>query len=380
MNIIDTSKPFTFDRTVRIIITALIIYSIIWVLGYLSDVLTPFAIAVIIAYLLNPFTTWVQKYVKIRVLAVLITFIVVISFITALLWLIIPIVSKEVRMMVDLVYNYLYDIDFQKKVSEQIPAPIYKLFEESLNTDKLKEILSDKKLSDNIIPLLQKILPGIWGIITSTATIFASLAGFVIVFLYLVFVLKDYEKFRTGWQELIPERFRSHMIGFVRDFESIMSKYFRNQALIAFIVGILFSIGFVIIKLPLGIILGLFIGLLNMVPYLQTIGIIPCAFSVLLYTLSGDGNIWIMTGKVTAVFVITQSIQDYILTPKIMGKVTGFNPAIIVLSLTIWGKLLGFLGLVIALPLTYLILAYYKRFILNEQIEQSPVETESPGV
>ena len=71
-------------------------------------------------------------------------------------------------------------------------------------------------------------------------------------------------------------------------------------------------------------------------------------------------------------FAVVQIVQDAILTPKIMGKVTGLNPAMIMLSLSIWGKLLGFLGLIIALPLTYLLLVYYRRFLSNtaEEVEQ----------
>lgn len=368
MKLIDTTKPFTFDRTIRIIITLIIIYFVIRLLGIISDVLTPFAIALIIAYLLDPVASWIQKLVKIRIIAVLITFLLIILIIFISLRLIIPIISVEIRNMIDLIYNYIYNLDFQKKLNDQLPAAVSDFFKDLLNTEKIKEIFKDKRLSDNILPLLQKILPGIWGIISGAATIITSILGLAIIFLYLIFILKDYEKFKTGWKELIPGRFREQIINFVQDFELIMSRYFRNQALIAFIVGILFSTGFVIIKLPLGIIIGLFIGLLNMVPYLQIVGIIPCAFSIILFSLQTGEDIWIMTAKVTAVFVITQSIQDYILVPKIMGKVTGFNPAIIVLSLTIWGKLLGFLGLVIALPLTYLLLAYYKQFIKSSEI------------
>ena len=77
-----------------------------------------------------------------------------------------------------------------------------------------------------------------------------------------------------------------------------------------------------------------------------------------------------------AVFLIAQIIQEAILTPRIMGNATGLNPAIILLSLSIWGSLLGFVGLIIALPLTSLLLAYYQRYIIGEKNEQTTQNTK----
>ena len=155
-----------------------------------------------------------------------------------------------------------------------------------------------------------------------------------------------------------------------------MNRYFRGQSLIALCVGILLAIGFKIIDFPLAIILGLFIGLLNMIPYLQTIGIIPMVILSLLRSAESGENFWIIFGLSLLVLGIVQCIQDLYLTPRIMGKAMGLNPAIILLSLSIWGILLGFIGLIIALPLTTLCLSYYKRFILEEK-EPEPVPDNS---
>ncbi|MDE5744097.1 MAG: AI-2E family transporter, partial [Paramuribaculum sp.] len=143
-----------------------------------------------------------------------------------------------------------------------------------------------------------------------------------------------------------------------------MNHYFRGQALVAFIVGILFSIGFLIIGLPMAVALGLFIGLLNMVPYLQLISIIPAGVLCLVYAVGGGGDFWTIFWECIAVYCIVQVIQDLFLTPKIMGKAMGLNPALILLSLSVWGSLLGLIGLIIALPLTTLLLAYYDRYVI----------------
>ena len=151
-----------------------------------------------------------------------------------------------------------------------------------------------------------------------------------------------------------------------------MNRYFRGQSLIAFCVGVLLAIGFKIIDFPLAVTLGLFIGVLNLIPYLQTIGLVPMVLLSLLKSAETGENFWIIFGLSLLVLGIVQCIEDLYLTPRIMGKAMGLNPAIILLSLSVWGTLLGFIGLIIALPLTTLCLSYYKRFILQEDNEISP--------
>ena len=140
----------------------------------------------------------------------------------------------------------------------------------------------------------------------------------------------------------------------------------------ALCVGVLFSIGFLILGMPLAVVLGLFIGLLNMVPYLQLVSIPITTVLCLVYSVEDNINFWTIWWSCMAVYIIVQCIQDLILTPKIMGKAMGLNPAIILLALSVWGSLLGFIGLVIALPLTTLIISYYSRYVINRQEGETP--------
>jgi predicted PurR-regulated permease PerM len=146
-----------------------------------------------------------------------------------------------------------------------------------------------------------------------------------------------------------------------------MNKYFRGQAMVAFCVGILFSIGFLIIDFPMAVGLGLFIGLLNMVPYLQLIGFVPTILLAIVKAAETGQNFWMIMLMAVVVFAVVQAIQDAILTPKIMGHVTGLNSAIILLSLSIWGSLMGILGMIIALPMTTLLISYYQKYIVKNK-------------
>ena len=192
----------------------------------------------------------------------------------------------------------------------------------------------------------------------------------------LSILLLDYETVRA-WKNLVPSPHRDSIVGFVDDFESAMSNYFRGQAAVASICGVLFALGFVLVGLPLGILLGLFVGLLNMIPYLQIIGLIPAGLLALMHAVQSGTNIWMVLGLTGLVFVVVQIIQDVILVPRIMGKVTGLNPAMMMLALSIWGKLLGLLGMIIALPLTCLLLVYYRRLINAAPFVANPSKPQS---
>ena len=137
------------------------------------------------------------------------------------------------------------------------------------------------------------------------------------------------------------------------------------SALIAAINGLFFAIGFQIIGLPMGIGLGIMSGILNLVPYMQILGALPAVLLGLIQAAETGRPFWVILLSIAAVFVFVQIIENMILTPTIMGEVTGMGPAWILLSLSIWGALLGFVGMIIALPLTTLLISYYKRFVLN---------------
>ena len=239
---------------------------------------------------------------------------------------------------------------------------------------------------ENLLKATKQIAPQVWSFLSNTFSVLLSVTMVFLIMLYFIFILLDYEKIANGWPQLIPGKYRPFVEGLVEDVECNMNRYFRGQALIALCVGILLAVGFKIIDFPLAVTLGLFIGVLNLIPYMQTIGIIPMLILALLRSAETGENFWIIFGLALLVLGIVQMIQDLFLTPRIMGKAMGLNPAIILLALSIWGTLLGFIGLIIALPLTTLCLSYYKRFILQddqgagmadrERSQQSPLILE----
>jgi len=358
MNI--SSRPFTFDRVVRILIGLTVIVLLFLIINRLSGVLLPFLIAWLLAYLLQPFVTFFQYKLKFksRILSILTTLLLFFSVIIGIISLLAPVVSLEIQKLSQLIVSYTEHFD----VNSIVPIAWQHEIMQFLSQLNLQSILKDQNLMEGI----KKIAPQLWEFVNSSLDFVLGFSVVIVVFLYLFFILLDYEKITTGFFDIIPPKYKKLVSEVFVDLESGMNRYFRGQALIALIVGVLFSIGFSIIQLPLAIVLGLLIGLLTMVPYLKVLAIIPCLVMGLLKSVeTGQSFLSVLPG-IAVVFILIQVLEDMVLVPKIMGKVTGLNPAVILLSLSVWGSLMGIVGMIIALPMTTLMISYYKRFVLND--------------
>ncbi len=355
-------KPYTFDSVARMAIIVGLLCGLIWALGYLSDVLIPFTVALLLAYLINPLVIFVQKKIPNRSAAVCISLLAVSGLVIALAWFIIPKIINEITQMGRTLSELVNNSKLAEQSAKRLPPDLWQALKDYAAKKEVQNFFKADNFRKMVESLLQKILPGVWGLITGTASFLMGLIGLAVIGLYLVFLLLDYQRI-VIWKDLLLPTHREKIISFVSEFDTAMSRYFRGQAVIASIVGVLFAIGFWLINLPMGIILGLFIGILNMVPYLQIIGLIPAFLLALVHALVTGTSFWTALGLTGLVFVVVQITQDAILVPKIMGRITGLSPVIILLSLSIWGKLLGIFGLLIALPMTSLLLAYYRGFL-----------------
>lgn len=358
-------ENINLSRILKWSVGFLVFTIVIVVLNILSDVLIPFAVAFLLAYLINPLVVFTEKKIKNRACAV---FVVLLSLFVVLylaLSLVIPALIAEINRLLTLVDSIISNSELHKQIENYIPQGILARFDEYLKENNVKELMLKGNSWKVLTAAMRKVLPGVWGVISGAASFVFGLFGLTVVLLYLIFILIDYNKVSSGVFDFIPHAYRDSTHAFIDAFNSGMKRYFRAQCLIAFLVGIMVAVGFKIIGLPLAILMGLFIGALNIVPYLQIAGFIPAFMLSLLHAVSTQQNVWGVFGLVVLVVAIVQVIQDVLLVPNIMGKVTGLSPVVILLSLSIWGKLLGFFGLLIAIPATCLLIAYYQKFLKN---------------
>ena len=363
-------KKITFDSFIRAVILGAIIIGILMLLKRLSGVLLPFFLAWLIAYLIYPLVSFFQYKLRLknRIASIFCALFTLTIIGGAAFYLLVPPMIQEFLRVKDLLIEYFSTTH----TASNVPTTLSEFIRQNVDMRILEQMFSQ----ENILDALKVTVPKLWALVSESINLLFGFFTVFLILLYIVFILLDYESISQGWTHLMPKKYRHTVTGILNDVKDGMNRYFRGQALVALCVGILFSIGFLIIDFPLAIGLGLFIGALNMVPYLQIIGFLPTVLLAILKAADTGENFWIIIACALAVFAIVQIIQDTFLVPKIMGKITGLNPAIILLSLSIWGSLMGMLGMIIALPLTTLMLSYYQRFIINkERIKYDEVET-----
>ena len=369
-------KKITFDSFIRGALTVLFLIVVFILLNRLSGALLPFFIAWLIAYFIYPLVKFYQYRLRLknRVLSILAAMLTVIVALALIVTFFVPSVVEEFVRLKDLLAQYFA----QGSHNATIPGTVENFIKENIDPHYLQQFFTE----ENFVNTMRSLTPRVWSLVNHSVSFVVGLFASFIILLYIFFILLDYESIANGWIKLIPAKHRDFVQAVATDVEVSMNRYFRGQALVAFLVGVLFSIGFLIIDFPLAIGFGLFIGLLNMVPYLQLIALVPTVLLALLKAADTGENFWLILALAMVVFCVVQLIQDAVIVPKVMGKITGLNPAVILLSLSVWGSLLGVLGMIIALPLTTLILAYYKQFIRygEESIQEPPVTQKKTNV
>lgn len=354
-------KPITFDTFIRWAMVALAIVTVFFIVKTLSGVLLPFFIAWLFAYLLYPIVKFVQykMHVPTRALSIIVTIFFVVLVLTGVFLFIIPPLIEQIDKFIDIATHYLQKTAHTNNLSA--------MAQEWILTHKhdIEHFLKSPDFTET----LRSAMPEVFSVIGQTASVLISIAASIITLLYMFFILLDYEKFTTKWIKIFPQKARPFWSGLAADVERELNNYIRGQGLVSLVMGILFAIGFTIIGFPMAIGMGILIGLLNLVPYLHTFALVPAVFLALLKAADTGQNFWIILLSALAVFAIVQILCDMVVTPKIMGKAMGLNPAILLLALSVWGTLLGFIGLIVALPLTTLIIAYWKRYVTKEEAE-----------
>lgn len=353
------SRPYTFDRFVRLVISLFVVLCLFLLLKYLSPVLVPFFVAWLFAYLFQPLVDFLQKYVKSKTASILLVILSIILTVVGFVCFMVPTFISEFLKLKDLL------VANGNIHSSLLPKEW---------TDYIIRLAGDAKITEKlsingIIDMLVSMFPHAWTLVSNSMNIIKAVIGFIFVLIYLFFILRDQDNIALGFVKLLPKHYKGAGVSLMRDLKQGMNLYFRRQALIAFIDAIMFAVGFYVIGMPMGVVMGVLLGALNMVPYLQYLGLPPAAILMLIKASETGSSIGMALLSLLIVFLLVQIIQDLYLIPKIMGKSMGMNPAVVLLSLSVWGYMLGVIGMIIALPATTIIISYYKHYFLKESMK-----------
>lgn len=360
------SQPYTFDRVVRLVLTALFFVALFFMVKYLSSVLLPFFIAWLFAYMFQPLVDWINRFVKSRKVSILIVMASILATVALLICYMVPTFISEFFKLKDLLVS-------TGNMNRSIVPQEW--------VDYISQVFGDTDMTDKFTPsgifdLAVSLFPHLGQLLSNSVSVLILLVESIFVLIYLYFILRDQDAIALGFVKLLPQHYKGVSISLMRDLKQGMNLYYRRQAIIAILDAVMFSLGFSLIGMPMSIVMGVTLGVLNMVPYLQYLGLPPAAILMLIKATESNSSIGVALLLLLAVFVFVQIVQDLYLIPKIMGKSMGLNPAVLLLSLSVWGYMLGIIGMIIALPVTTIFISYYKHYFLNESF-QHPFDKES---
>lgn len=356
-------KEINFDRFARGLIFVAIVVAAYFLVSYLSPVLIPFVVAWALAYMLYPMVKFFQYkcHLRSRLLSVMLTLVVVFGALGLLLYFFVPAMVDELMHLKDVAIAYISG----NADAQSLPKVLQKFFHDNADKLRLDKLLNGK----DVMSGLKEALPRAWAMLQSTASVIISAVSSLIALLYLVFMLCDYDRVQRGWIRFVPRQRRDFAKKVIDDVDAGLSGYFRGQALVALSNCVMFSIGFVILGLPMPVGLGVFIGIISFIPYVQLVGFLPATILAILCSVETGRNFWMLMLGVVAVYCVVQILQDSVVTPHVMGKILGLRPAVVLLSLTVWGYLLGIIGLIIALPLTQILISYYRYYVVDDPLD-----------
>lgn len=349
------STYWNLDRIMHLVIGVTLAVVIVFLVNYLSDALLPFFAACLIAYMLQPVVELNRKWTheKGRIISSILTVVEVGIVIGGIVYMFLPSVIEEL----DELGRILHQIT---SGSRQLPAEfagVIDFVEDNFNPHDLKSMLSGLKI--------ESLISKGTSLLGASLDVVMDILGWALTLIYILFILIDYPQICRGFKLIVPYKYRADAVTVVHDVQDSMNHYFRGQGLVALIAMVFYCVGFTLIGLPLAIPMGILVGILYMIPYFQYVTLIPVAIICLIYSLGGSESFMSLFGKSLLVYAVSQSICDYVITPHVMGREMGLNPAVILLALSVWGSLLGIIGMIIALPATSLIMSYYERYISN---------------
>lgn len=408
-----------------ILIIGALVVGLVWltgqVLGYLQPVLVPLAVAGIIAYLLDPIITWLQKKGLSRLKAVIAVFASGVAIIALLAWMILPPIIQEVgnqenrdelgQNVVGMLeglkeqswVQYLLEPADDETLSKETGDSSVKLDAPKPGTSTPSQAEPGEDNGRGSIPFeetrLAQMLPDdiattviswLKGGTSKLLGFFGLALGFAMAPIYLYYFLKESSGIKAHWHDYVPlkaSQFKTEVIDTLQEINGYLISFFRGQMLVAFIDGLLVGIALLAFGLPYGLLIGLLLAVLGVIPFIgNIICMVPACIIAYVHYGHGDNqnflgtNPWAYVAAVVAIFLIVQQINSLVTAPKIVGDSVGLHPMTVIFSMLFWSLLLGgFIGALLAVPMTAAVKVLFRRYIWERKIMDQPDPEDEPS-
>ncbi|HUU91100.1 MAG TPA: AI-2E family transporter [Phycisphaerae bacterium] len=358
-----------------------------------SDILAPLAVALAIAYILNPIMRWAERHRVPRGLAATCLFLLLLGVCVAVvLFAVPPLVAQLYDFGVSMVgepadaddpLGY-QDLNANGEWDKgHVPALLTWVREVSsrLQTgegswyDRILKAISDSAgakegLAKTALDAIKLAGEGFWDFLRGLQ---GFLVGAALTAFYLFFFLMNFDRMVGAVRRRLPGKYRERTEGVVRKIDAAIAAFLRGRILICAAIGVLTAAGLAIVGVPYWYLIGVATGLAGVVPFMPIfVGLIPAV----LVAWFDAGSGWAVVG-VTVVFVIVQTLEGWVLTPLIQGKAVGLHPVTLTVALLVGYQVLGLFGLIAAVPLASTVKILAREFVLPKVEELADEQPDS---
>jgi predicted PurR-regulated permease PerM len=349
-------------RALRVAAIVAACLGLLWAFKLVAPILTPFFIALALAYFLNPPVNSLERFFErrmpqrlrarlgARTISVgLLVFAVVVVLVVAVLF-VLPVVVNQVKQAAARAPGYL-------EVLREKIEPLY----QRLNVRYPEETAEARR---RVVEAVKNHLPELVGPVTALARrTFSSLLSFVLTVLNLlvipvfaVYLLFDMNHILEGLKGLVPHRLRPYVFTRLREVGRLLSAFVRGQVTVCLILGVFYSIGLSVCGVPLGLVVGLVIGFFNLIPFMSYVLGLPLALALSWVDDQSLTRLLI----VAAIFSFGQFVEGNFISPRIVGESLGLHAVVIMLAVLVGGTLFGFPGMILAVPTTAALSVFWR--------------------
>ena len=316
-----------------------------WLVYLLAPVITPFAISAVLAYLGDPVVDRLEKVslgrLKVnRTVAVSIVFTLMLSLLTVVLLIIIPLLAEQIRVLIHLLPQWIEWFS-----ATALPWLAAKLGFELTDFDpsQFSSVLKDywKEISTATFKVMNYVSRG-------GMAVAALLTNILLIPVVTFYMMRDWDPLVRAIHDLLPRNIEAEVSRMTIDVDDVLGAFFRGQLIVMLALGLIYSAGLSLVGIELAVLIGLGAGLLSIVPYLGSIVGVLVAAGAAIYQFQDIFHLLM----VLLVFAVGQTAEGMYLTPKLVGDRIGLHPVAVIFAVLAGGQLFGFLGILLALPVT----------------------------
>lgn len=327
-----------FLRRLKYVLAALAVGWVIWLLG---PILTPFVLALALAWLGDPLVDRIEATGRSRTTGVVLVFVAMILLLTAALLILVPMIERQIATLVAAIpqaQQWLMQTGipwFEQKTGLEVM--------QWMDPDRLIEwVRSHWQQAGGFAKTF-------FGYVSRSGfTMVAWVVNILLLPILAFYFLRDWDTLVERVASMIPRNHIGTITKLARESDEVLGAFIRGQFLVMIALGVVYAAGLSLVGLKLGLLIGLVAGLISFIPYLgATTGIVMAIAAALVQAQGFDLKLLVLVG---VVFTVGQLLESYVLTPRIVGDKIGLHPVAVIFAVMAGGQLFGFLGMLLALP------------------------------